>query len=92
MHSRRTAPHPGPLPIGWGEGEWLAATHCRATRGLSSMGFSRPTAVPRLLPGSRAGILRARTSGRHGLAIQGCPHPLEERGGLIRLGQKITSL
>jgi hypothetical protein len=23
MHYRRTAPHPGPLPIGWGEaGDW----------------------------------------------------------------------
>jgi hypothetical protein len=36
MHYGRTAPHPGPLPIGWGEGEWLVATRCRATRGLSS--------------------------------------------------------
>jgi len=36
MHYRRTAPHPGPLPIGWGEGEWLVAARCSATRGLSS--------------------------------------------------------
>jgi hypothetical protein len=38
MHYGGTAPHPGPLPIGWGEGAWLAATHCRATRRPGSNG------------------------------------------------------
>jgi hypothetical protein len=39
MHYRRTAPHPGPPPIGWGEGAWLVATHCRATRGAVNAAF-----------------------------------------------------
>ena len=66
MHYRRTAPHPYPLPIGWGEGEWLAATRCRATRGLISkdnrLGLQQTVSVVQVCFGMRNSVASPTTA------------------------------